>query len=269
MDAFGRSYRRVISQNNDTISSIEIMANLFPKSLLRSLQIYDETSCFRISNPKTDLVIEDGKIHFWKSQSENKMNLKLIKGSHAIEQVEEFKYAIIFRETYFINDDLFFLENFADTFGFICVTFQVFGEKEQTLISDYKIECPDECFHEIAVAKDYIKLFCNGHIEYIQHQCHHWTTLYLSYRGYQEKTIWEYCIDNDPEISGTFSSENTDIIESGITVGSRCDGTRQFYGKMTSFEIYNKDDYNGLLFPEPMKHLIISEQMISVDAIKT
>ena len=95
MDAFGRSYRRVITQRNNTISSIEIMSNLFPKSLLRSLQIYDETSCFRISDPKNDLVMKDGKIHFWQSQSENKMNLKLIKGSHAIERVERFKYAII------------------------------------------------------------------------------------------------------------------------------------------------------------------------------
>ena len=268
MDAFGRSYRRVITQRNNTISSIEIMANLFPKSLLRSLQIYDETSCFRISDPKNDLVMKDGKIHFWQSQSENKMNLKLIKGSHAIERVERFKYAIIFNETYFINEELFFLENYADTFGFICVTFQVFGEKEQTLISDYK-KPQHESFHEIAVAKDYIKLFCCGHIEYIQHPCHYWSTLFLSYRGYQEKTIWQYCIDNDPQISGIFCSENSDIIESGITVGSRCDGTREFHGKMTSFEIYNKDDYNGLLFPEPMKQLIISQQMVSVDAIKS
>ena len=77
MDAFGRSYRRVITQMNNISSSIEIMATLLPKSVLRNLQIYDKTSCFRISDPRHDLIINDGIIQYWKSQTENKMNLKL------------------------------------------------------------------------------------------------------------------------------------------------------------------------------------------------
>ena len=141
MDAFGRSYKRanVSGLRGKTGSSgLDVISSLMPNTLLNNLQTYDEECCFFINNLTQDVLIKEGSIQEWISRTKNKRNLLIEKPCHGTEKIETNRYAIIFNKTLFINNDIFFLPNYADTFGFVCITFQVEGGNEQTLISNYK-----------------------------------------------------------------------------------------------------------------------------------
>ena len=262
VDALGRAYCRGVKngkRGKPGTPGINVLSSFMPKSLVNLLQKYDEECCFTLTDLERDIQEKSGVIKQWNSRTFNNQNLLMEKSSSGTEEVSPGRYALLFKTTRFANDDIILLPNHANTSGFLCITFQADGEMEQTLISSY--QNPSLPFHEIEVTRNDITLMCADHSEFIQHKCHEWTTLFLSYHALLHTTTWNYIINKDPKMTGSFNTKSIDEAQSACSIGSRFDNSKFLNGKIASFEMYHRKGEEW--FPDPLKQILIGQQLIS------
>ena len=146
-----------------------------------------------------DIKRTGAKIEKWISRTDDEVILDAEQASSSIEAITPSRYALNFKNSRYINDDVFLLSNHPNSLGFLCVTFRVLGEGPQTLISSYQKST--WAFREIQVDRAEIRIFYGGsESEIIQHPCHEWTTLYIGYHAQPQTTTWHYIINNYPKL---------------------------------------------------------------------
>ena len=123
--------------------SIVDLSIWMPQTILNNLQSNDESCCFIIKDLTRDVKRKGKIIEKWISRSK-KGDLKAEKASHEIEELED-RYVINFDKNRYSTESLSLFTNTAQAYGFLCVTFQVHGENDQVLISDYQTHHPNYC----------------------------------------------------------------------------------------------------------------------------
>ena len=234
-------------------SGINTMATFFPITLVKNLQKHDENCCFAITS-STDLVTKDHIITTWLSRS-GRGDLKMEKPVEKVE-VADHRFSLSFKKGRFTNDDLYFLPNTPGSFGFICITFKI--KSAGVLISSY--QNPSVSFREIMGRPDSLTITLDDQNEIIQHSFDKWTTLWLSYHANVETTLWEYSINNDTRLCGSFTSPSISETHSALSMGSRFNDNFFFDGEVASFETYHVESTE--YFPNSIKKIIISQQLV-------
>ena len=153
----------------------------------------EEKCCFTITDPKKDIKTKGADIREWISRSSAGMNLLAEKPSREIEQLDENRYVMHFKQTRYSSDDLTLLANPPFYYGFFCITFRVSVDDEQVLISDYQHGQSRYC--EIKVTSTEIFIHAHTAQETIPHNCKEWTTLFIEHRSDHTTTYYNYNVN--------------------------------------------------------------------------
>ena len=237
--------------------SIIDLCSWLPKTVLKNLQENDEKCCFTITDPKNDIKKTGADVTEWISRSSAGMNLLAEKPSREIEQLEENRYVMHFKQTRYSTDDLTLLANPPFYYGFFCITFRVSVDDEQVLISDYLDGRTRYC--EIKVTSTEIFIHAHTDQETIPHNCKEWTTLFIEHRSNHTTTHYNYNVNG---VTGSMISPAADLAGGGFALGSRWDDTYFLNGQVASLEIYGI--LHPALFPEDLKKIVIKNQNIEL-----
>ena len=156
-------------------------------------------------------------------------------------------------------------------YGYVCITFQTRGDKEQAILSSFDADSPDDPYSEITVSKTQVQLrwvvSSNVYTETIQYDCTKWTTLFVVWNANIRLHRGTYIINgNGGKKSGKFDVETDDIWLDNELINVGCRGhynINPFIGDIAGIELYSSNDEK--LLPYSLKELIINDQMISVD----
>ena len=269
VDVFGRSRRfqglrgpRGLRGIPGTPGSIKDMCTWMPQTVLKNLQLNDEQCCFVIEDPTKDIKCKGSDVEQWISRSHKKFNLTAERAA-SLEQLPNERYALVFKNSRYINDDIFLLPNHPGTYGFICLTFRTSDDQEQTIVSNYDVGEPH--FHEIFATSTEIGILGmeTGKTKrfIIQHSCRNWTTLFVEYAAGTYQTQGRYIINNDQKLTGDFTFDSIGDMDSGFSVGGRYDNTRFLQGEIASIEMYHVKAKKDTP-PDCLKDLVIKNQLI-------
>ena len=233
-----------------------------PKTVLRNLQQNDEQCCFFIDDPIKDIKRKGSDIEEWITRSHNKFNLTAERPSKSLTELSNERYAIEFKNTRYVNDDILLYPNHPGTYGFLCVTFRTSSDHQQALLSNFDVS--NSNFHEICTTSTGIDISGRQKGKStrvpIQHNCRDWTTLFIEYAAAEQQTQFAYIINADPHLSGTFNLDSIHEETSGCAVGSRYNNTRFFEGEIASIEMYHVKVNETA--PQCLRDLIIKNQLI-------
>ena len=99
-------------------------------TVVKNLQENEEDGCFFIADPKKDIKREGsgGDIKQWISRSQKHFNLEAERASKSLTDLANGRHALVFKNSRYINEDIFLFANQSGSHGFICVTFHAFGD---------------------------------------------------------------------------------------------------------------------------------------------
>ena len=243
--------------------SIIDLSQWLPKTLLYNLQQNDEIGCFFIESEK-DIIRKGVDVITWRSRS-SKFNLKGEKPSKELIQLRD-KKALSFKHTRYTSDDIDFMFNFENTYGFMCVTFRSSGSDEQVLITNYDIDEGGN-YMDVCITPTEIKI--HG-IEkrkpktiFIQHSSKNWTTLFLEFVTRGDITDYNYIIKSQGiSEEGGFTMSTHSEMTNGFSLGSSYDDKRFFLGEVASLELYHVRQRDGKFLPSCVRNVIISNQVV-------
>ena len=250
-------------------ATITDLCTWMPNTVLKNLQENEEVGCFFIVDLKKDIKRTGDSITQWISRSQKHLNLTAEKASKSMTELANERYALVFHNSRYINDDILLLPNHLETHGFICMTFYISGggggDQEQTILSNFQSD-NDVNWHEISATNSKINIWGKekGKIKCvtINHDVlHKWTTLFVEQvTGKHNQTQGRYIINNDPKLIGSFTFDAISSAYTGFSVGSRYDNTRFFQGKIASIEMYHARGDKQI--PQVVKDLVIKNQLI-------
>jgi hypothetical protein len=243
--------------------SVIDLSQWLPKTLLYNLQPNDEIGCFFIESEK-DIVKKGTDVITWKSRS-SKYNLKGEKPSKELIQLTN-KKALSFKNTRYTSDDIYFMSNYVNTYGFMCATFRSSGNDEQVLITNYDEDVKGN-YMDVCITSTEIKIHGIEKLKpktvFIQHSSKHGTTFFLEFVTRGDITDYNYIIksqDISEEGGFTFSTHYEWI--NGFSLGSSYDDKRFFLGEVASLELYHTKQKNGQFLPPCIRNVIISNQIV-------
>ena len=249
-------------------ATITDLCTWMPNTVLKNLHENEEVGCFFIVDLKKDIKRTGDSITQWTSRSQKHLNLTAEKTSKSITELANERYALVFHNSRYINDDILLLPTHSETHGFICMTFYISGggggDHEQTILSNFQSD--NDNWHEISATNTKINIWGKekGKIKCvtINHDVlHKWTTLFVEQvTGKNNQTQGRYIINNDPKLIGTFTFDAYSFTYTGFSVGSRYDNTRFFQGKIASIEKYHARGDKQI--PQVVKDLVIKNQLI-------
>ena len=246
------------------LGGIDDMCKWLPKTMLKNIRELEERCCYLLSDLKKDVQKnKSGEIVEWISRSNNKINLKGKVPTKAIVELPNEKgYALAFHKSHYYADLIPFMS--APVYGFLCITFRTQQDEDQSLVSNFDPDNPDEPFNEISVSKSTIFIIGYESEEQvkvsIKHNCQKWTTFFIDWIVKVRSITGSYVIDGDKKLAGTFSFTKNPMSSYFIDVGSRSDGTMPFTGDISALELYNPD--KGKIIPSSLKDLVIQNQTV-------
>ena len=161
--------------------SISDYCQWLPATILKNLQENEEHGCFLIKDPTKDLTMNKKEVKTWVSRTAEKFNLVGEKPSTDLIKLKD-RYVLGFKKNQYVSKDMTFMDTEEGSSGFLCVTFKVFGEGEQALLSNYSNSTIED-YCEIRVTSNEIILHIHSEDEIIQHSCKDWTTLFVGYNS--------------------------------------------------------------------------------------
>lgn len=239
--------------------SIRDFCQWMPKTVLASLQKYDESGCFVIKDPEKDLEYKGskGEITKWCSRSVIGWNLIAEKPSSDLVKLKD-RYALGFKKNRYVSTDMPMLETFPGMSSFLCVTFKMSGEGEQVLISNYEEDINND-YCEIRVTATEIILHLHSDDEIVQHSCEHWTTLFIECNSDETTTYFKYDVNG---VTGSYTRPSMKLfLTESVAIGSRYDDTHFLSGQVSALEFYQTNQPSEV--PEELKRIVIENQRIS------
>ena len=134
----------------------------------------------------------------------------------------------------------------GEVYGFLCLTFCTESLKNQTLISTYNPDLPENLYNEILFSASAITI--NGLNKdtklvnvSIQHDCRQWSTLFVNWFAEEKSTTisGSFMVNNDETSSGTFNFRRDVMRAKFIDLGCRGDvNNYPFIGSVSALELY-------------------------------
>ncbi len=240
-----------------------------PQLVLEQYQ-KNETCCFTLADPKKDLLKGPGGVYTtWISHTNVKKNA--VADDHPSKHViyiSKPHNALAFDKSLYWVDDVVISWKVPQSYTCICVTFQIEGEDDQFIVSDYSSGSPDSTFRGISASNKEIRIWGakNHDKSYlpIPHKTKRteWTTLLVEWSNIN-RNEGSYILNNKKEL-GTFIC--TDIgggSISAVAIGAKDEMLSQsLKGAISALEIYvaRQTRENGI--PDALKYLIINSQLI-------
>jgi hypothetical protein len=223
----------------------------------------NESCCFLITDPSKDLeVSKAGAYVTWISRSTSKINAVAIHPSENVLHISENHDALVFNKSLYKVKRVPLLP-YSPSYAAVCVTYQVEGDQDQTILSSYDPDNPEIPFREISASNKEIRIWGMKTKSYvtIKHKTTKtdWTTVFVEWHS----TIGSFIINNR-EILGTFTCQPArEVEEETILVGGRFDCTHPLKGAISALDIYTVRRKEEDSIPDPLKNLIISSQLIN------
>ena len=242
--------------------SIKDLCTWMSNTTLKIFQQNDEVGCFFIENLSKDIKREGADIKSWVSRSNKNFNLTADHPATSVVNLPNERYAIVFKNSRYVNEDMSLISNHRGCYGFICITFRTSSDTPQTLLSNY--ERPGQGFREISISDGGIDITGAVHggkteTVRIKHGCRDWTTLFIEYVGFKHQpSQLTYTVNGNQ--SGDFAFDYVDAWQTGFSLGSRYDDSRYFQGQVSSLEIYHMEDMHGQKLPQCLKDLVMNQQ---------
>ena len=251
------------------LGGIDDMCRWIPKLVMEEFR-NSENVCLMIADPRTDLMLGEGGVYItWHSRSKSKHDAVAIRGSKNYLVISEKCYGLIFLNNLYKIDDVVLSPNDSHSYTFICMTYQLHGDSEQFLISNFSSE--EEPFRGISASDKHITIWgaANKERNYV-------TIPHITTKGVYTTigVIWsningnhgQFNINNG-EILGTFNCQGVSFFEqTEVFIGGKFSSdekvTNSLNGVITKLDIYSvinaKEDY----LPDSMAKIIIKDQMI-------
>ena len=237
--------------------SIRDFCQWLPRTTIANLQKYDEDGSFFIVDPSKDLERSGKEVKKWISRSVKGWNLIAEKASSDLVKLSD-RYVLGFKKNrYVISDDMMVLKTFPGCSAFLCITFKIFGEGDQVLISNYQEDNLDD-YCEIKVTATEIILHLHSDDEIIQRSCKDWTTLFVECNSDSTTTYFKYNVNG---VTGSFSRPCSRIVEGCIAMGSRYDDSHFLNGQVSALEFYEVNHPSEV--PDELKNIVIKNQRVS------
>ena len=252
--------------------SLSDFCSWLPNTMLDNLRRKEEIACYLIRDKQKDIKRgQSGLIETWISRGEKKYNLEgKVPAKDLVTLPNGKGYALKFTNTYYqVTGVRSFMNGFG--YGYVCITFQTRGDKEQALLSSFDADNPDEPYSEITVSKTQVQLRWvvspNVYTETIQYDCTKWTTFFVVWNANIRLHRGTYLINgNGGKKSGKFDVITDDIWIDNELINVGCRGhynINPFIGDIAGIELYTSNDEK--LLPSSLKELIINDQMIFAD----
>ena len=256
-------------KGDDGSSGIDDMCRWMPKLVLEQFQ-QDEACCFTLANPRKDLIKGAGDVYTtWVSHSKAKKNA--VAGDHPSKHVIHISTthnALVFDKSLYRVPDILLLPYSNRNYTCICVTFQVDGEEDQFIVTDYDASNPGFPFRGISASNKEIRIWGaqNHDKSYlpIPHKTKQteWTTLFVEWSNINDHR-GSYILNNKKELETFICTASFGIEISGISIGAKDTVLSQaLKGAISSLEIYTTRQARENGVPDKLKHLIISSQLI-------
>jgi len=254
-------------------NGINLMSLWMSNTLTKSLRENDENGCFFIKSLK-DIERDNKKIKIWKTKCSNGKNLNAVRPSESLVKLSDDQgYAIEFTNSLYVVK-IALLMDYRPGYGFFCVTFKTHDLKEQTLFSNHDKYNQDYPANELLVSKSKISI-CGVKNEKstsfsIDHDCRDWTTLFVEWNvnKVQNESTFHYIINNDKQLTGSFSFDTFWTTTNFIAIGDRDDDSlyKPFNGQVRAIEFYfSADILDGKCLPTSLRNKIIETQCVKTD----
>ena len=240
---------------------IDDMCRWVPDIVIRQFEEH-ETCCFKITDVSKDLHKGAGGAYVtWISRSASKKNAVADYPSKHVLHISKEQNALVFDKSLYYVDGIV-VTPLAPSYVYMCVTFQVEGEHDQTIVSNYDPANPHTPFREISASNKEIRIWdakTDSSYVPIEHKTkkNEWTTVFVEWSDHDGS----YYV-NGKEIVGVFTCKGVGFQSTGINIGGRYDGSHSLKGAISSLEIYVVGKSHGGV-PDALKNLIISRQLIS------
>ena len=234
--------------------SIRDFCQWLPNTAISNLQKYDENGSFFIQDPSQDLKMSGKEVRTWVSRSVKGWNLVADMASSDLVKLSK-RYALGFKKNRYVSDDMVVLETFPGRSAFICVTFKVFGDDEQVLMSNYEEDSSNNDYCEIRITPTDIILHLHSDDEIIQHSCKDWTTLFVECNSDSTTTYFKYDVNG---VTGSFSRPCSEMMTESVALGSRYDNTHFLHGQVSALEFYQINQPSEI--PVELKDIVIKNQ---------
>ena len=249
-------------------SGIDDVCRWLPDIALNELR-RKETCCFTLTDPKKDLLVGQGGGYVkWLSKSKSKHDAVALRASKHVLHISDKHNALVFDNSlYWVDDVILSLYN-PHSYVCVCVTYQIDGESDQVIISNYDDYNPDEPFRAISASSKEIRIWGTKTrssyipIEHVVGK-NEWTTLLVEWSNINDNRGMFILNGKD---NGVFTGQDVEPMEEGtFSIGGRYgDSPQSLKGAIGSLEIYigketpKHDD--GV--PDALKKLIIQNQMV-------
>ena len=116
--------------------AVDGVCRWLPNIVLNEFQ-KNEECCFLLSNPKRDLSVGTGRAYVtWHSRSTSKKDAVAVYPSKEILHISHEHNALVFDKCLYKVDDVTISPADPNSYTSICITYQVYGESQQFLVSD-------------------------------------------------------------------------------------------------------------------------------------
>ena len=246
-------------------SGIIDLCKWMPNTVLKNLQELEEEGCFVIIDQHKDIKRnkKTGDIEEWISRSHNKINLIGKTPTKDIIELPNGYYALVFHKNHYFANLLDILDS---SYGFLCVTFRTESLENQTLISTYNPDIPEQHYNEILVSASTITIDgFNKDLKLvnvsIQHDCRQWSTLFVVRKNIISGS---FMVNNDETSLATFTFKRDVSRAKFIDVGCRGNlDNNPFIGSISALELYSTFEQQDLP-PKALKDLVINNQLIEI-----
>ena len=249
-------------------SGIDDVCRWLPNIALNELRI-NESCCFTLAEPKKDLLVGQGGSYVkWLSKSKSKHDAIAVRASKQVLHISDKHNALIFDNSLYRVDNVVLSLYNPHSYVCVCVTYQIDGESDQVIISNYDDANPDDPFRAISASSKEIRIWGtktrSSYIS-IKHVVgkNEWTTLLVEWSNINDNRCMFILNGKD---NGVFTGQDVEPFEATtFTIGGRYgDSPQSLKGAISSLDFYTgketrKDD-DGV--PDALKRLIIQNQMV-------
>ena len=140
-------------------SGIDDVCRWMPNIALNEFR-RNESCCFTLTDPKKDLLVGQGGGYVkWLSKSKSKHDAIAVRASKHVLHISDKHNALIFDNSlYWVEDVILSLYN-LHSYVCVCVTYQIEGESDQVIISNYDDDNPDLPFRAISASSKEIRIW--------------------------------------------------------------------------------------------------------------
>jgi len=250
-------------------SGINDVCRWLPNIALNELR-RKETCCFTLTDPKKDLLIDKkgGYVKWFSRNTTSKHDAIAVRASKQVLHISDNHNALVFDNSLYEVDDVVLSVYSLHSYVCVCVTYQIDGESDQVIISNYDDENPDMPFRAISASSKEIRIWGtktpSSYIS-IKHvvEKNEWTTLLVEWSNINDNRGMFILNGKD---NGVFTGQDLFPLEeaSFMIGGRRGDSPQSLKGAISSIDFYTgtetrKDD-DGV--PDALKKLIIQNQMV-------